>query len=283
MSVDTCLRQSTDAFWVLTACTLPVVVQRQVPWSVYSCRVRHRHWQWCVLAGFAGYDTPRAVFPSLVGWVCRSRRRHGHWYVLAGIARHDAPHAVFPLIVGCSLAVDNSGMVSFAGSDAPRAVLAFSLCSLLLSAGPLGHAVLARRCATTGAGSRPDSGLRCPWRLHRCSSWTSLLCVFTGDVVQTVLCLEVPQLQLIFKVIDFPVVALRLSHGPEFAADPCDSPSCRTLGGRCPCCVVAEVVAVLSQRQVPAVGFDSWDEGLSFLGPCTQGREPCPQGHGSHN
>ena len=27
---------------------------------------RRRYWQWCVLAGFAGYDTPRAVFPSIV-------------------------------------------------------------------------------------------------------------------------------------------------------------------------------------------------------------------------
>ena len=104
-------------------------------------------------------------------------------------------------------------------------------------------------------------------------------CVFTGAVVQTV-CLEVPQLQLIFKDIDISVVALRLSHGPGYAADPCDSHSCRTSGGRCPCCAVAELVSVLSQRQV----LDSWDEGR-LLRACTQvqGREPCPQGHGSHN
>ena len=43
---------------------------------------------------------------------------------------------------------------------------------------------------------------------------------FTAAVVQTMLCLEVLQLELIFKVIDLPVVALRLS---EYAADPCDS------------------------------------------------------------
>ena len=51
---------------------------------------------------------------------------------------------------------------------------ALALCSLLLSERPLGHVVLARRCATTGAGFGPDSLLRCPWRLHRCSSWTRL-------------------------------------------------------------------------------------------------------------
>ena len=33
-------------------------------------------------------------------------------------------------------------------------------------------------------------------------------------------CLKVPLLQLIFKNVDFPVVALRLSHGPDHAADP---------------------------------------------------------------
>ena len=31
-----------------------------------SCLARRRHWQWYVLAGYAGYDTPRAVFPSIV-------------------------------------------------------------------------------------------------------------------------------------------------------------------------------------------------------------------------
>ena len=29
-------------------------------------RAHRRHWQWYVLAGFPGYDTPRAVFPSIV-------------------------------------------------------------------------------------------------------------------------------------------------------------------------------------------------------------------------
>ena len=38
----------------------------------------------------------------------------------------------------------------------------------------LGQVALARRCATTGAGSGPDSTLRCPWRLHRPSFWTRL-------------------------------------------------------------------------------------------------------------
>ena len=28
----------------------------------FICRSRRRHWQWYVLAGFAGYDTPRALF-----------------------------------------------------------------------------------------------------------------------------------------------------------------------------------------------------------------------------
>ena len=30
---------------------------------------RRWYWQWYVLAGFAGYDTPRAVFPSVVNAV----------------------------------------------------------------------------------------------------------------------------------------------------------------------------------------------------------------------
>ena len=44
-------------------------------------------------------------------------------------------------------------------------------------------------------------------------------------------------------------------------------------------------VAVVPQRHVPAVGLDSLDEGVDFVGPCTQvqGGGSCPQGHGSHN
>ena len=49
---------------------------------------------------------------------------------------------------------------------------------------------------------------------------------FTGAVVQTMLSVwEDPQLQLFFRDIDFPVVALRLSHGPAFSAVPRDSPA----------------------------------------------------------
>ena len=33
---------------------------------VVPCQHCRRYWQWHVLAGFAGYDAPRAVFPSVV-------------------------------------------------------------------------------------------------------------------------------------------------------------------------------------------------------------------------
>ena len=60
------------------------------------------------------------------------------------------------------------------------------------------------------------------------------------------------------------------SHGPDFSADHLDFSSlpyiwwltsllCSCRGHRC-CSVVVDV-AVLPQRQVPAVGLDSWDEG----------------------
>ena len=69
-------------FGYFAAWTLPVVVQRQVPWSVFSCRARRRHGQWYVLAGFARHDTPHAVFPSIVGWlVPRSSSTAVAWLV----------------------------------------------------------------------------------------------------------------------------------------------------------------------------------------------------------
>ena len=61
-------------------------------------------------------------------------------------------------------------MAGFAG------YVTLALCSLCRPCGAFpGQVVLARRCATTGAGPGPDSAQRCPWRLHRRSSWTSLL------------------------------------------------------------------------------------------------------------
>ena len=71
---------------------------------------------------------------------------------------------------------------------------AFALCSLRLSAGP--------------------------WSLHRCSSWTRLWACLSwfNDRCRgpdSAYWLEVPQLQLIFKDVDFPVVAQRLSHRPD--------------------------------------------------------------------
>ena len=52
-----------------------------------------------------------------------------------------------------------------------------------------------------------------PWRFHRCSSWARLscpLCATTIALVQLLITVEVPQVQLIIKVIYIPVVAQSL-------------------------------------------------------------------------
>ena len=164
----------------------------------------------------------------LVKLNCRARRRHGQWYVLAGFAQHDTPHAVFPSIVGWLVWLSST-------------TVAWLVLLVLTHLALCWHS----RCVPLTVGRPKDFG---------CGG------VFTGAVLEQVycvvyrccgpdnaFCLEDPQLQLFFKDIDFPVVALRLSHGPACSAVPRDSSSCRTSGGRCPCCAVAEVVAVLSQ------------------------------------
>ena len=63
-----------DYFWEITSGWMPysarylvrqwiqVYVSLRRLLEYFICRARRRHWQWYVLAGFAGYDTPRAVF-----------------------------------------------------------------------------------------------------------------------------------------------------------------------------------------------------------------------------
>ena len=112
---------------------------------------------------------------------------------------------------------------------------AFASCSLSLSAGPCcrasctswtipgpdsadgvafpGQVVLARRCATTGAGSGRDSAQLCPWRLTGAALGPGYGHYYWFHAPDSANCLEVPQLQLIFKDIDIS------SCGAE--ADPC--------------------------------------------------------------
>ena len=125
-----------------------------------TCGARRRRWQWYVLAGLAGHDTPRAVFPS-IGWMVAALvvdvGSGTCWLVLLVTIRHMLCSLLLSVgwprslstcaVVICwlvpprtirhmlcslrsSLVVDNSGMTCIAGSVAPRAVLAFTLCSL---------------------------------------------------------------------------------------------------------------------------------------------------------
>ena len=119
--------------------------------------------------------------------------------------------------------------------------------------------------------------------------------------IPLVLSIEFLQLQYIDKVVDVVMHVLQFSSAD--VGETAELPQLQLVEFwtvvACPLCATTGAVlsitwrssskvvdvAVLPQRQVPAVGFDSWDEGWTFLGPCTQvqGREPCPQGHGSHN
>ena len=122
--------------------------------------------------------------------------------------------------------------------------------------------------------------------VHSCGYWTSLLgprgSDYTGAVLglgDCVFCrcrglfyalhLEGPQVQLIFKDVDLPVVAQWLfPWSRPFGCSLC-SPSCRTRGGFSGCAVASSAtnavlsinVAVLTQRQVPAALCAGWAPG----------------------
>ena len=97
-----------------------------------------------------------------------------------------------------ALVVNDGGMAGFAGSDAPRAVLAFPLCSL---------------------DCRQAQGFRLWWRFHRCSSWTRLWCFFTGAVVQTVHSVWRCRSCSSSRTLTSPSWRSGFSHSPDSSAD----------------------------------------------------------------
>ena len=121
--------------------------KRKTPKTSFSCGRAHRRQQQCYVHDwFSWCCSSRCVLSfgrqtqdATPGPLCTRRT------VISGLCMAGFLCAVFPFIVG-------------------RPCGAFS-----------GQVVLARRCATTGAGPGPDSVQLCPWRLHRRSSWTSLL------------------------------------------------------------------------------------------------------------
>ena len=129
----------------------------------------------------------------------RARRRIRQCCVPGWSCWFSASHAVFPSLVGRPKLVGI--MISMDQDDSfLRALLRLrqwhmlgwfcwlllALCSLLLSTGPLGHVVLARRCVATTGARFGDSVLRCPWgstdavRFRQWHAQGSFCCSFLG-------------------------------------------------------------------------------------------------------
>ena len=163
----------------------------------------------------------RSSSPRCCSWAVMYQKDSYQWPVHGWFCWLRYLRAVFPFIVG-------------------RPCVAFP-----------GQVVLARRCATTGAGSGPDSAQRRPWRLHRRSFWTRLWsfrqvswsrqCKLSGgSAVAAHFSRTSTSLTVALRQI--PVVLVRLQ-------------SCRTLGGRCPCCAL----------QHPCRGAEAVSHGPDFL------------------
>ena len=126
--------------------------KRKTPKTSSSCGRAHRRQQQCYVHDW-------------FSWCCSSR-------CVLSFGRQAQDATLGPL---CSRRTVISGlcMAGFAGYVTFGAVFPFIVCRPCGAFS--GQVVLARRCATTGAGPGPDSAQHCPWRLHRRSSWTSLL------------------------------------------------------------------------------------------------------------
>ena len=164
-----------------------------------SCgRAHRRQRQLCVLGWFFWFCSSRCV-PSF----CRHAQH----------ARH---------LGRC----ETEGQLSVACAWLVLLVMVLSRCVPFYCRQALGQVVLARRCATTGAGFGPDSVLRCPWRLHRCSSWTRLRSL--RQVPWSRQCKSSGSAAIAGYLLCRPL----LRPGAEANShDPGDFTCCRTLGG----------------------------------------------------
>ena len=156
-----------------------------------SCLARRRHWQWYVLAGFAGYDTPRAVFPSIVDVRGDSTSAVlGQVVALADEARGDSTGAVL-------------GQVVLAPVVMLRQVLGVGQCRKTVEVLQLQSVQFLEVVVlvTTGAFVGPDSAEF----VEILQFWTRLLvCSWCAETV------EAPQLQFIDSLVHVPAVMQRL-------------------------------------------------------------------------
>ena len=82
-------------FWCAVRAVCPLVVVRPEMLRIMAGMDQWGYFSGMDYAGFTGDPTPRAVSSASGVFHCRSRRRHWQWYVLAGFAGYDTPRAVF--------------------------------------------------------------------------------------------------------------------------------------------------------------------------------------------
>ena len=135
---------------------------------------------------------------------CRVRRRHGQWYVLAGFARHDTPHAVYPSIVGWSVLTCWT-VWSRQFRDRWRLHRSSSFMVVDIPFVPQRQISMVQTICSPWSFTSCSSfsGDRCPWYAGRAGSSES----FAHCVPRQVCLAYVPQLPLINKVVFTPVVA----------------------------------------------------------------------------
>ena len=166
-TMDACFRQFTEAFGVFldlrrSSSTLAVVCAGWFGWSRYATccvpfdwldggRARRRHWQWYVLAGFAGHDTPHAVL------VCRLI---GAALVVDVWQRYVAGWFCYARYATCCVPFDRRLSSTTVAWLVVLVLSHLALCWL-------------SRCDPLIVGRPKDLAVVA---IHRCSSWTMCLC-----------------------------------------------------------------------------------------------------------
>ena len=205
----------------------------------FICRARRRHWQWYVLPGFAGYDTPRAVFFDVAILQVQFLDRLLCLKPVAipqvqSLTRFTCPSLCLVLLARQRRTPVEFSQVQFLDKVFMHVIVSGAVGQKVqrVSTGAvLGQGVHARCCVWC---LWPDSAEHL-WSFHRCSSWTSCscpllcllpmarqrrkLCIFCSCFSSPVVDIQVmvhrsllmvlqtmvfPQLHFLYEVIDVP-------------------------------------------------------------------------------